>query len=135
MKRKRFTEEQIAFALRKPNRERLWLRLSGSWAYPSRPFIAGKGSMQDLGLPSLLFRISPQGLRILLRSLPLKCDQRVIGRHAKPQCFRDSRDAKNDSFWGALRETQRRRRHALSCMGATEVLENSQEVRFFQGKA
>ena len=38
--------------------------------------------------------------------------------HAKPLCFGDSRDSKNDSIFGARREIQRRRRHVLSCMGA-----------------
>jgi hypothetical protein len=44
--------------------------------------------------------------------------------HAKPQCFDDSRDSKNDSIFGARREIQRRRRHAPSCMGATELQSN-----------
>jgi hypothetical protein len=33
--------------------------------------------------------------------------------HAKPQCFDDSRDSKNDSIWGARREMQRRRYSAI----------------------
>jgi len=41
----------------------------------------------------------------------------VFGSDAKPQCFDDSRDSKNDSIWVARREMQRRRRHAPSCMG------------------
>ena len=49
--------------------------------------------------------------------------------HAKPQCFGDSRDSKNDSILGARREIQRRRRHAPSCMGATELQSNWPEVR------
>jgi hypothetical protein len=37
--------------------------------------------------------------------------------HAKPQCFGDSRDSKNDSIWAARRVVQRRRRHAPSQHG------------------
>jgi len=51
-----------------------------------------------------------------------------------PQCFGDSRDSKNDSIWGARREIQRRRRHAPSCMGATELPRNWQEMRKTLGK-
>ena len=54
--------------------------------------------------------------------------------HAKPQCFDDSRDSKNDSIWGARREIQRRRRHAPSCMGATELQRNCPEMRKTLGK-
>ena len=54
--------------------------------------------------------------------------------HAKPLCFGDSRDSKNDSIWGARREIQRRRRHAPSCMGATELQSNWQEMRKTLGK-
>jgi hypothetical protein len=49
--------------------------------------------------------------------------------HAKPQCFDDSRDSKNDSIYGARREMQRRRRHAPSCMGATDGQRNCPEMR------
>ena len=45
--------------------------------------------------------------------------------HAKLQCFGDSRDSENDSIFGARREIQRRRRHAPSCMGATESQRNA----------
>ena len=54
--------------------------------------------------------------------------------HAKPQRFGDSRDSKNDSIWGARREIQRRRRHAPSCMGATELQSNWPEMRKTLGK-
>ena len=54
--------------------------------------------------------------------------------HAKPQRFGDSRDSKNDSIWGARREIQRRRRHAPSCMGATELQRNWPEMRKTLGK-
>ena len=49
--------------------------------------------------------------------------------HAKPQCFDDLRDSKNDSIFGARREIQRRRRHAPSCMGATELQSNWPKMR------
>jgi hypothetical protein len=49
--------------------------------------------------------------------------------HAKPQYFGDSRDSKNDSNLGARCEMQRRRRHAPSCMGATELQSNWPEMR------
>ena len=54
--------------------------------------------------------------------------------HAKPQCFDDSRDSKNESIWGARREIQRRRRHAPSCMGATEHQSNWPGMRKTLGK-
>jgi hypothetical protein len=54
--------------------------------------------------------------------------------HARPQCFDDSRDSKNDSNLGARREIQRRRRHAPSCMGATELQSNWPEMRKTLGK-
>jgi hypothetical protein len=54
--------------------------------------------------------------------------------HAKPQRFDDSRDSKNDSILGARREIQRRRRHAPSCMGATEHQSNWPEMRKTLGK-
>ena len=54
--------------------------------------------------------------------------------HAKPQRFGDSRDSKNDSIWGARREIQRRRRHAPSCMGATDGQRNWPEMRKTLGK-
>ena len=54
--------------------------------------------------------------------------------HAKPRCFDDSRDSKNDSIFGARREIQRRRRHAPSCMGATELQSNWPEMRKTLGK-
>ena len=54
--------------------------------------------------------------------------------HAKPLCFGDSRDAKNDSIWAARREMQRRRRHAPSCMGATDGQRNFAELRKTLGK-
>jgi len=49
--------------------------------------------------------------------------------HAKPKCFGDSRDSENDSIWVARREMQRRRRHAPSCMGATDGQRNFAEMR------
>ena len=54
--------------------------------------------------------------------------------HAKPQCFDDSRDSKNDSIFGARREMQRRRRHAPSCMGATDGQRNWPKMRKNLGK-
>ena len=51
-----------------------------------------------------------------------------------PQCFGDSRDSKNDSIWGARREIQRRRRHAPSCMGATELQSNWPDMQKTLGK-
>ena len=54
--------------------------------------------------------------------------------HSKPQCFGDSRDSKNDSILGARREIQRRRRHAPSCMGATELQSNWLDMRKTLGK-
>ena len=54
--------------------------------------------------------------------------------YAKPQCFGDSRDSKNDSIFGARREIQRRRRHAPSCMGATELQSNWPDMRKTLGK-
>ena len=54
--------------------------------------------------------------------------------HAKPQCFGDSRDSKNDSILVARREIQRRRRHAPSCMGATDGQRNWPETRKTLGK-
>ena len=54
--------------------------------------------------------------------------------HAKPQFFGDSRDSKNDSIWGARREMQCRRRHAPSCMGATELQSNWPDMRKTLGK-
>ncbi|RLS74027.1 MAG: hypothetical protein DWH99_01985 [Planctomycetota bacterium] len=52
----------------------------------------------------------------------------------KPQCFDYLRDSKNDSIFGARREIQRRRRHAPSCMGATELPNNWPEMRKTLGK-
>ena len=54
--------------------------------------------------------------------------------HAKPLCFDDSRDSKNDAIWAARREMQRRRRHAPSCMGATVGQRNCPEMRKNLGK-
>jgi hypothetical protein len=61
--------------------------------------------------------------------------------HAKPLCFGDSRDSKNDSIFGARREIQRRRRYAPSCMGATdgqrkwpEMLKTLGKPGFFSGE-
>jgi len=54
--------------------------------------------------------------------------------NVKPQCFGDSRDSKNDSIWGARREMQRLRRHAPSCMGATDGQSNWPEMRKTLGK-
>jgi hypothetical protein len=54
--------------------------------------------------------------------------------HSKPQCFDDSRDSKNDAIWGARREMQRRRRHAPSCMGATDGQRNWPKTRKTLGK-
>jgi|GEM_PF-6657635 len=47
----------------------------------------------------------------------LPCPQAWIGtrpEHAKPQCFEDARDAKNNLILETRREMQRRRRHAPS---------------------
>jgi len=95
----------------------------------------GKIESTDLARSSQPIRRSKNHRAPEFESLYIRWAQNVVGCQAKPQCFGDSRDAKNDSIWGARREMQRRRRHAPSCMGATRVLENSQEVRFFQGKA
>ena len=54
--------------------------------------------------------------------------------HSKPQCFDDSRDSKNDSNLGVRREMQRRRRHAPSCMGATDGQRNWPNMRKTLGK-
>ena len=54
--------------------------------------------------------------------------------HSKPQCFSDSRDSKNDSIFGGRREMQRRRRHAPSCMGATDGQRNWPEMLKNPGK-
>ena len=54
--------------------------------------------------------------------------------HSKPQCFGDSRDSKNDAIWAARREMQRRKRHAPSCMGATDGQRNWPEMRKTLGK-
>jgi hypothetical protein len=56
------------------------------------------------------------------------------GDPSKPECFDDSRDSKNDSIFGARREMQRRRRHAPSCMGATDGQRNFAEMRKTLGK-
>ena len=53
---------------------------------------------------------------------------------SKTQCFGDSRDSKNDSILGARREMQRRRRHAPSCMGATDGQRNWPNMRKTLGK-
>ena len=50
-------------------------------------------------------------------------------KHANHPYFGDSRDTKNDSIFGARREKQRRRRHAPSCMGATELQSNWPDMR------
>ncbi len=46
-----------------------------------------------------------------------------------PSVLAAHRDSKNDSNLGARREIQRRRRHAPSCMGATELQRNWAEMR------
>ena len=53
--------------------------------------------------------------------------------HAKPKCFGDSRDSKNDSIWGARREMQAPHdaMHRAS-MGATDGQSNWQEIRKHQ---
>jgi hypothetical protein len=51
-----------------------------------------------------------------------------LGR-SKAQYFDDSRDSKNDSIFGTRREMQRRKRHAPSCMGATDGQRNFAEMR------
>ena len=51
-----------------------------------------------------------------------------------PSVLGTSRDSKNDSNLGARREIQRRRRHAPSCMGATELQRNWPEMRKTLGK-
>ena len=65
---------------------------------------------------------------------PLSAWIGAVPNHSKPQCFGDSRDSKNDSIWGARREMQRRRRHAPSCMGATDGQRNWPEMRKTLGK-
>ena len=51
-----------------------------------------------------------------------------------PSILPTQRDSKNDSNLGARREIQRRRRHAPSCMGATELQSNWPEMRKTLGK-
>ena len=51
-----------------------------------------------------------------------------------PSILAIQRDSKNDSIFGARREMQRRRRHAPSCMGATELQSNWPEMRKTLGK-
>jgi hypothetical protein len=51
-----------------------------------------------------------------------------------PSILAIQRDSKNDSIFGARREIQRRRRHAPSCMGATELQSNWPEMRKTLGK-
>jgi hypothetical protein len=55
--------------------------------------------------------------------------------HAKPLCFGDSRDSKNDSIFGARREMQAPHdaMHRAS-MGATELQSNWPEMRKTLGK-
>ena len=43
MKRKRYTDEQIAFALRQAESARRWRKSAGNSASPSRPSKAGEG--------------------------------------------------------------------------------------------
>jgi len=74
--------------------------------------------------------------RIVRIPIPLLQATRArLGGMQKPNVLPPKRDAKDDSILGARRENQRRRRHAPSCMETTEVLGNSQEVRYSQGKA
>jgi hypothetical protein len=76
-----------------------------------------------------------QNITLLVRILPPpRAWLDTKPKHENPQCFDDSRDAKNDSIWGARREIQRRRRHAPSCMGATELQSNWPEMRKTLGK-
>ena len=50
--------------------------------------------------------------------------------HAKPQCFDDLRDSKNDSIFGARREMQAPHDAMhLASMGATELQSNWPEMR------
>ena len=51
-----------------------------------------------------------------------------------PSILATQRDSKNDSNLGARRELQRRRRHAPSCMGATELQSNWPDMRKTLGK-
>jgi hypothetical protein len=53
----------------------------------------------------------------------------------KPNVLTTQRDAKDDSIFGAGREIQRRRRHAPSCMGATELQRNCPKMRKTIGKS
>ncbi len=81
---------------------------------------------------------SPPALQIITHLVRMLPPPRawIVARpgHAKPQCFDDSRDSKNDSIFGARHEIQRRRRHAPSCMGATELQSNWPEMRKTLGK-
>ena len=55
--------------------------------------------------------------------------------HAKPQCFDDSRDSKNDSIWVARREMQAPHDAMLrASMGATELQSCWLEMRKTLGK-
>ena len=82
-------------------------------------------------LTASVFRNITQIVRILP---PPRAWISTISKHAKPQYFSDSRDSKNDSNLSARREIQRRRRHAPSCMGATELQSNWPEMRKTLGK-
>jgi len=76
-----------------------------------------------------------QGITKIVRILqPLSAWIRAEPEHTKPQCFGDSRDSTNDSIWAARREMQRRRRHASSCVGATDGQRNWPETRKTLGK-
>jgi hypothetical protein len=65
--------------------------------------------MTDAKAPCGLFVAMESFKRKLVRILhPLSAWIGAEPAHAKPQCFGDSRDSKNDSIWGARREIQRR---------------------------
>ncbi len=61
-------------------------------------------------------------------------DRYQTGYMQTPSVSTTQRDSKNDSNLGARREIQRRRRHAPSCMGATELQRNWPEMQKTHGK-
>ncbi len=53
MKRKRYADEQIAFALRQAEVGRRWRRSAGGWASPSRRFYGGKKQFAGMGVAEI----------------------------------------------------------------------------------
>jgi hypothetical protein len=77
-----------------------------------------------------------QEIKQIVRILhPLSARIGAEPAHAKPLCFDDSRDSKNDSIWAARREMQvpLDAMHRAS-MGATDGQRNFAEMRKTQGK-